>query len=103
MRDKGEVLAPGAVDEKSGKTVLEVLKEKHPEAVIPKVNALEGYAKVPELVPVDVTRDTGIEVAAKLLGAGSQGGMDAAGLQQWLLRVRPEIQALQEAVAEMTR
>ena len=82
-------------------TVLEVLKEKHPEAVIPEANALEGYAKVPELVPVDVTSDTVVEVVAKLSGAGGSGRVDAVGLQQWLLRFGPEIQALLEAVAEI--
>ena len=40
MRDKDGVLAPGATDEKSGKTVLEVLKGNHSEAVIPEVEAL---------------------------------------------------------------
>ena len=40
MRDKGGVLALGAIDEKSGKTVLKVLKGKHPEGVIPEADAL---------------------------------------------------------------
>ena len=100
LRDKGGVLAPGAVDEKSGKTVLEVLKGKHPEVVIPEVGALEGYVEVPELVPVDVTGGTVVEVAAKLSGAGDPGAVDAVdavdavGRQQWLLWFGPEIQAL---------
>ena len=70
MRDKGGVLAPDATDEKTGLTVLEVLKGKHPEAIIPDAEVLEEYPEVPDMVPLDTTSDTVVELAAKLSGAG---------------------------------
>ena len=48
MRGKGGVLAPDATDEKTGLTVLEVLKGKHPEAIIPDAEVLEEYPEVPD-------------------------------------------------------
>ena len=103
MRDKGGVLAPDATDEKTGLTVLEVLKGKHPEAIIPDAEVLEEYPEVPDMVPLDTTSDTVVEVAAKLSGAGGPGWVDAVWLQQWLLRFGTESHALREAVADFTR
>ena len=53
-------------------------------------------------MPLDATRNTVVEVAAKLAGAGGLGSVDMVGLQQWLLRFGLERQALREAVVDVT-
>ena len=102
MRDKGGFLAPDATDEKTGLTVLEVLKGKHPEAIIPDAEVLEEYSEVPDMVPLDTTSDTVTEVAAKLSGVGGPGGVDAVRLQQWLLRFGTGSHMFRGAVAGFT-
>ena len=101
----GALKAEDVVANKDGTetTVEEVLKSKHPEAVEPGVGVLEEYPEVPELVTLDVTADTVAKVAAKLSGAAGPGGVDAIGLQQWLLKYGVSSTLLREAVAEFTR
>ena len=101
----GALKAEDVVANKDGTetTVEEVLKSKHPEAVEPGVGVLEEYPEVPELVTLDVTADTVAKVAAKLSGAAGPGGVDAMGLQQWLLKYGVSSTLLREAVAEFTR
>ena len=47
---------------------------------------LERYDIVPEFVPLDVTEDTVDTISGQLTGAVGPGGINAVGLQQWLLR-----------------
>ena len=60
---------------------------------------LEHYDVVPEFVPLDVTEDTVETISRKLTGAAGPGGIDASGLQQWLLRFGITIQRLRRVVA----
>ena len=84
-------------------TVEAVLKSKHPEAIIPEEEVLAIYPVVPELVTLDITSDTVSKVAANLSGSAGPGGVDAMGLQQWLLKYGVSSALLREAVAEFTR
>ena len=52
---------------------------------------------------LDVTDETVTKVAANLSGAGGPGGVDAMGLQQWLLKYGVSSNHLREAVAAFTR
>ena len=103
LRGEGGVLKGSDVDSKTGKTVLEVLHSKHPEAVAPDATVLEDYDILPEMMELDVTSETVTEVAAALSGAGGPCGVDAIALQHWLLRFGKESYALREAVAAFTR
>ena len=58
QRDQGGVLQIDALDSKSGLPVLDVLKSKHPKAVIPPPEVLEEYEKIPSFVPLDITATT---------------------------------------------
>jgi hypothetical protein len=62
-REKGGILYPDDIDEKTGKTVQSVLESKHPNARTPGVDALTDYPSVPDFVDLDITEDS-IEIAA---------------------------------------
>ena len=64
---------------------------------------LEDYNVLPELVSLDITSDTVLEVSSKIRGAGGPGGVDSLTLQHWLLRFGKESNHLREAIASLTR
>jgi hypothetical protein len=100
-REKGGILYPDDIDEKSGDTIQSVLESKHPDARTPGVDALTGYPFLPDLVDLDITEDT-IEVAARCLSGGAGlGGTDAHVLQQWLLRFGKSSRLLRQATADL--
>ena len=86
LRGAGEVLSPDNINTKSGRTVVNVLRDKHPALIVPNVEVLKHYDVVPEFVPIDITEDTVEQISGRLTGATGPGGIDAASLQQWLLR-----------------
>ena len=47
---------------------------------------LKHYDVVSEFVPLDITEDTVKSIFGKLTGAAGPGGINAVGLQKWLLR-----------------
>ena len=91
------------LDAKSGLPVLDVLKSKHPEAIIPPTEVLEDYESVPSFVPLDITACTVESVARKMSGGAGPGGVDSIALQSWLLRFGKESAKLREAIASFTR
>jgi hypothetical protein len=56
-REKGGILQPTNIDEKTGDSVEKVLRSKHPDARIPKPESLPHYAYTPDFVEVDITAD----------------------------------------------
>ena len=81
QRDQGGVLQMAALDSKSGLPVLDVLKSKHPDAVIPPPEVLEEYESIPSFVPLDITATTVEGVARKMSGGAGPGGVDSIALQ----------------------
>ena len=100
-RDKGSVLMPDKIDEKSGDTVAEVLASKHPEARMPVASSLHQYANTPDFVDVDVTEETVEKVARRLSGSAGVGGTDSHALQHWLLRFGAVSRKLRAVVAKL--
>jgi hypothetical protein len=100
-REKGGILYPDDIDEKTGKTVQSVLESKHPDARTPGVDALTDYPFLPDFVDLDITEDS-IEVTARRLSGGAGlGGTDAHALQQWLLRFGRSSRLLRQATADL--
>ena len=88
-QDMGGVLQPGERCTKTGDQVVEVLREKHPEARAPTLSSIYSYPnQPPELVPVEITDNTVTAVARRLSGGAGPGGKDSVSLQHWLLRFR---------------
>jgi len=104
-RDGGGVLQPDDKCTKTGRPVVDVLREKHPKMREPPsiggtTGAFEQYRDgPPTTVPVIVTSETVELVAAKLSGAAGLGGTDAVDLRNWLLRFGAESAALREELA----
>jgi hypothetical protein len=99
-REKGGVLQPGDIDEKSGLSVAKVLASKHPEARTPVASSLHQYENTPDFVDVDVTEDTVEKVARRLSGSAGIGGIDSLALQHWLLRFGAVSRRLRSVVAK---
>jgi hypothetical protein len=99
-REKGGILLPGDIDEKSGIEVSKVLESKHPAARTPSTEALQPYPELPEFTDLDVTEDSVETVARRLSGAAGLGGTDACALKHWLLRFGPASRELWQAVAD---
>ena len=77
----GGVLQMNDLNIKSGLPVLDVLKPKHPEAVISPPEVLEDYKSVPSFAPLDITACTVEGVARKMSGGAGPGGVDSIALQ----------------------
>jgi hypothetical protein len=84
--EKGGILSPDDINEKSGNPVQSVLESKYPDVQIPGADALTGYLFLPDFVDLNITEDTIKVTARRLSGGAGLGGTDAHALQQWLLR-----------------
>jgi hypothetical protein len=105
--DKGGVLQPEDACTKTGRPVLEVLREKHPQMKVQDLAAadrsnFEPYDCIPQPLPVEITVDVVETVAARLSGAAGPGGTDAVDLRNWLLRFGAESEGLGRVMAKLT-
>jgi hypothetical protein len=100
-RDKGGVLMPDDIDEKSGDSVADVLEAKHPDARTPEAASLHRCNTTADFVNVDVTEDTVKTVAQRLSGSAGVGGTDSHALQHWLLRFGVASRKLRSVVAKL--
>ena len=105
-RDGGGVLGPDEACTKTGRPVIDVLRDKHPPLRDPDLSgpnpgAFEGYGQLrtPEVVPVTITERDIARVAPKLSGAGGPSGVDAVALSNWLIRFGEESAALRTELA----
>ena len=92
--------------QKTGRTVAEVLREKHPCMCVPPVEnpacaAFEEYEDVPEMVPVNFTEDDVTWFTSKLSGAAGALGAEAMELRNWLLRFRCASEEFRVVVASL--
>ncbi len=106
-RDGGRVLHPEETDAKSGRKVIEVLHEKHPELMIPDLEqegwaSFENYDTCNTAIPVNYTEEIVSVVAGKLGGGAGPSSVDAIALKSWLLRYGRASQVLREELAAWT-
>ena len=100
-RAGGGVLQPSDVDSKSGKCVLDVLREKHPPPGVATVDAFVSCPELPLLIDVDVTSSHVEQVAHRLRGSAGPGGTDSYHWQCFLLHYGAHSSRLREAVADV--
>ena len=99
----GGILDPSTSVDTHGKTVLDVLEEKHPELREATKKAFLLYEDLPPLVDVDVTA-AHVEKVARLIQRGAgPGGTVALHWQDFLLRYGVHSERLRDAVAELAR
>ena len=89
-RDPGGLYAPNDICTKTGRRVLDVLREKHPDACIPEENAFDHYANsadvLDEAMPIACYEEQISLRAAHLCGGAGPCGVDGTMLKEWLLR-----------------
>ena len=97
------VLAPDDVCTKTGRPVIDVLNEKHPELRDPAVDveggAFETYDATPSPVPLDCTEKTVEAVAVDLSGAAGPSGVDSVSARNMLLRFGKASEKLRKEIA----
>ncbi|KAL7523721.1 hypothetical protein ACHAWF_002319 [Thalassiosira exigua] len=104
-RDKGGgVYSPEDSDTKTGKRVIDVLRSKHPDLMIPRLEeegwmSFEEYDECPSAIPLDCTQETVKEVAGKLQGGAGPSSVDAIAGKDWLLHHGRASQELREELA----
>ena len=106
-RDGGRVLQPDDACTKTGRPVLEILKEKHPDMREPDLSnpnhhAFEHYDSQPEPIPLLVTAMDIEEVSRKISGGAGPSGVDYIDLRNWLLRFGAESEGLRVEMANWT-
>ena len=86
-RQGGGVMDPNDdAGKPSGKTVLQVLKDKHPEQRIPDEDDFMACEALPVLVEIEITNAHVEKAARKMFGSAGISGFDAFQLQGLLLR-----------------
>eukprot|EP00978_Attheya_sp_CCMP212_P024835 scaffold78676_cov64-Attheya_sp.AAC.3 len=105
-REGGGVLQPDASCTKTGRPVVEVLREKHPDLREPLLVGQPNGSFEPDLeerlrepIPLETTAETVDAVASRLSGAAGPDGVDGVDLRNWLLRFGKESEALREKMA----
>ena len=84
--ETGGVIHLAELCTKTSKMLILVLRTKHPKACPPTADSLDTYPdRPPELVPMDITDDTVMEVDGRLSRGAGLGGADSVSLQYWLL------------------
>ena len=99
----GGVLGTEDIVEGTGKTVLEILKEKHPSPSKLDPSAIAHCASLPPLIDIDITVLHVEHVAHKIKGGAGPSGTDFVQWQSFLLRYGAHSNCLREAVAAMTQ
>jgi len=101
-RDPGGLYAPDNICTKTGRWVLDVLREKHPDARIPKESAFDSYANSAEfleVMPIACYEEQISFRAAHLSGGAGPCGVDGSTLKEWLLRHEVSSERLREEMA----
>ena len=100
--DPGGLYAPDNICTKTGRWVLDVLRENHPDAHIPKECAFDSYANSAELLevmPIACYEEQISLRAAHLSGGAGTCGVDGTTLKEWLLRHEVSSERLREEIA----
>jgi hypothetical protein len=101
-RNPGGLYAPNNVCTKTGCQVLDILREKHPDACIPEERAFDSYANSAELLeamPIACYEEQNSKQAVHLSGGAGPCGVDGTTLKEWLLCHEVSSERLREEMA----
>ena len=98
------MLSPADIDAKTGKPVINVLREKHPDCRTPDLEkeglaSFEDYLPPRDGTPLDCDQGTVQEVGNKLSGGAGPSRVDGLAMSHWLLRDGKHSQILREELA----
>ncbi|KAF6212554.1 hypothetical protein GE061_013079 [Apolygus lucorum] len=100
-RSGGSVLHPDTMV--GGRTVVEVLRSKHPPQMEPNRELFDAAGELPLLVDVNIAASHIERAAHRLRGSAGPSGTDAQQWRDMLLRFGSHSQRLREAIAAFTR
>ena len=103
-RDGGGVYAPEDADTKSGRRVIDVLRDKHPDMVDPDIGAegwmsFEDYEELPGMLSVNCDQEIVKTIAGKLSGGAGPDSVDGKTLKHYLIGHGKASQTLREEMA----
>ena len=102
--DGGGVYLPEDTDTKSGRRVIDVLQDKHPDMIDPDINA-EGwmsfgeYEEGPGMLAVNCDQEIVKTIAGKLSGGAGPNSVDGRTLKDWLIHHGKALQTLRKVMA----
>ena len=82
---RGCLYQPGDKCTKTGRPVLDILREKHPEARIPAEKDFDVYPNTPDSIGIFVFEEDVVKQVAFCTGTVSPSGVNADALKAWLL------------------
>ena len=100
-REKGGILMPGDVDEKSGNLVNEILESKHPIGRDVKISSFPIFESCPELINIEVIEDSVERVARRISGSASPSGIDLLSMSHWLLKFSRASTNIRRSIAKL--
>ena len=98
-RDVGGAYRPFDMDSKSGRPVIDVLCEKHPDTRVPSESDFDNHPGGPdclESMPIYCFEECVTKAAARLSGSAGPCGIEADMLKNWLLRHGAQSERLQD-------
>ena len=102
-RGTGGPYRPNDLDSKSGRPVIDVLRDKHPDCVVPSEEAFDAYPDADDLLdtmPVYCFEECVAKAAARLSGGAGPCGVEAEMLKHWLLRHGAHSERLRAVMAD---
>jgi hypothetical protein len=99
----GGPYCPNDLDSKSGRPVIDVLRDKHPECVVPSEEDFDAYPDAEDLLdnmPVYCYEECVAKATARLSGSAGLCGVEAKMLKHWLLCHGAHSERLREAMAD---
>ena len=101
------MLSVNSTDSRTGKLVIDVLREMHPdlqevELSHPECSAFKYDHTRPKVLPLDITAHEIKETVRRMGGSGGPSGVDSAMLKDWCTRIGAESEELREELASWT-
>jgi hypothetical protein len=99
----GGLLYPDDIDEKSNKSVGEVLQDKHPQSRDPGPAAMKHYEELSDFIDLDITSEHVENVAKKMSGAAGLSGFDSSARKFLLLSHGQASNCLRSVIAKFSQ
>jgi hypothetical protein len=101
-REAGRPYCPHNLDSKSGRPIINMLNDMHPDCCMPSDKDFDAYpdaANQLDTMPVYCYEECVAKAAARLSGSAGPCGVEAEMLKHWLLRYGAHLESLWEAMA----
>jgi len=101
-REGGKLLRPTDHCSKTGLPVLEVLRNKHPDAIIPADEDFDAYSYEPDSLGISCYEEDIQQIVRRMSGGAGPSGVDAELAKDWLLRHKVRSEELRVEIAHWT-